>query len=115
LFTEFTRARLKSQEDVCFRELDRVVVKGREAAVSIHERYDCDTKPVQTQKHATASRFSEALAHYRGGEFQVAHDLFEACLADAPDDNVAKLYIAHCANLMANPPEQPGAASAFWT
>jgi len=37
LFSEFTRARLESQEDFCFRELDRVVVKGRTAAVSIYE------------------------------------------------------------------------------
>ncbi len=107
LFTEFTRARLERQEDYCFRELDRVVVKGREAAVSIYELYDCDTKPIQMQKHATAPRFAEGLAHYRSGEFQAARELFEACHADAPDDNVAKLYIVRCADLITTPPEEP--------
>ncbi|MFP6747523.1 MAG: hypothetical protein VCD66_08020, partial [Alphaproteobacteria bacterium] len=62
---------------------------------------------MQMQKHATAARFAEGLAHYRGGEFQAAHDLFEACHADAPDDNAAKPYIVRCANLIATPPKSP--------
>ncbi len=107
LFTEYTRARLDKQEEFCFRELDRVVVKGREAAVSIYELYDCDTGPLQKQKHETATQFAAALEEYRNGDFQAARDMFEACRAKAPDDNAARLYVERCGELIANPPGEP--------
>ena len=107
LFTETTRARLENQDEFCFRELDRVVVKGRSAAVSIYELYDCDTGPIQAQKHATAGQFANALELYREAEFKAALDIFKACAAEAPDDNVAKLYIDRCNGLISNPPAEP--------
>ena len=107
LITEFTRARTEDQDAFSFRELDRVVVKGRAAAVSIYELLDCDTEPIQAQKRATQERFAEALATYRGGDFKAACSIFEACVEGAPDDNAAKLYVARCADLLRNPPEEP--------
>ena len=86
---------------------DRVVVKGRAAAVSIYELLDCDTEPIRAQKRATQERFAEALATYRGGDFKAACSIFEACVEGAPDDNAAKLYVARCADLLRNPPEEP--------
>ena len=106
LFTEITRARLENQDDFCFRELDRVVVKGRNGAVSIYELYDCDTGPIQAQKHATAAAFAEALQLYRQGDFKTARQGFMDCAAKAPEDNVARLYIDRCDGLMATPPDE---------
>lgn len=107
LFTEFTRARLENQDAFCFRELDRVVVKGRTAAVSIYELYDCDTGPIMEQKHSTRELFSDALNLYRQGDFKAAKSGFEACAQKAPDDNVSQLYLERCASLIANPPKDP--------
>ena len=107
LFTEFTRARLEKQDDFCFREVDRVVVKGRTSAVSIYELYDCDTGPIQAQKHATLDRFMEALARYREGDFRAACRVFEDCAVAAPDDNVTRLYIERCGALIETPPAEP--------
>ncbi len=107
LFTEFTRARLENQDAYCFREVDRVVVKGRTSAVSIYELYDCDTGPIQAQKHATVEPFTEALSLYREGDFAAACRAFEACAVAAPDDNVTQLYIERCGALIETPPAGP--------
>lgn len=112
LFTEFTRARLEHQENFCFRELDRVRVKGRTAAVTINELYDCDTEPIRVQKHGSRERFGEGLALYRAGDFKGACAAFEACAEDAPDDNATALYVRRCADLVKDPP--PASWDGVW-
>jgi len=107
LFTEITRARLENQDEFSFRELDRVVVKGRSGAVAIYELYDCDTGPLQAQKHATAGQFANALELYREAEFKAAREVFKDCVSKAPDDNVARLYVDRCNELISNPPAEP--------
>lgn len=105
LCTEHTLSRLKRPDAVELRELDRVIVKGRAAPVSIYELLACDTEAVADQKRATRESFASALAHYRGGRFAEARDGFQACAAQAPDDGVAALYIARCRTLIDTPPE----------
>ncbi len=107
LFTEFTRARLENQDAFCFRELDRVRVKGRTAAVTIYELFDCDTEPIRAQKQSTHELFAQGLTLYRQGDFKGACSFFEDCAAQAPEDNAAALYITRCSALVRDPPQEP--------
>lgn len=104
LFTESTRARLENQDGLIYRELDRVVVKGKSQAVSIYELVSCDTEPLQAQKQAAQEPFAEGLSLYREGDFLGACSIFEECVKLAPDDNVMPLYIERCRTFHENPP-----------
>ncbi len=112
LFTDLTRDRLVNPEIFQFRELDRVVVKGRTAAVSVYELLDGEPQPRQAQKVATRERFAEGLAHYRAGDFRAAAAVFEDCLERVPDDQAAALYVRRCAQFRENPP--PGPWQGVW-
>ncbi|MEP4379647.1 MAG: adenylate/guanylate cyclase domain-containing protein [Alphaproteobacteria bacterium] len=105
LCTEHTLVRLQQPDAVDLRELDRVVVKGRAAPVSIYELLACDTDASAAQKRATREAFAAALTLYRDGDFAAARDGFAACTEQAPDDNVAALYIARCQGLIDTPPD----------
>ena len=105
LCTEHTLSRLERPDAVDLREIDRVVVKGRAAPVSIHELLACDTEATADQKRTTRNAFAAALALYRDGQFAKARSAFAECAAQAPDDNVSALYVARCQSLIDTPPE----------
>jgi class 3 adenylate cyclase len=98
LFTEFTFNRLSDPSKFSLRELDRVVVKGRSAPVTIFELLDCEPEPAKSQKLATQSRFAEGLSQYRAGAFDGARVIFEDCVSRVPDDRAAALFASRCAN-----------------
>lgn len=107
LFTEFTFNRLSDPSLFELRELDRVVVKGRSAPVTIFELLDCEPEPAKSQKLATRGRFAEGLLQYRAGAFDAAQALFEDCVARAPDDKTAALFAGRCANRSGKSPVEP--------
>lgn len=101
IFTEATHTLLQSPESLRFREIDRVIVKGRANANTIYELLHSDL----IAKRAGADRFTEALCEYRDGYFSTAADILRDCLLDTPDDPVARLYVTRCENFIAAPPE----------
>jgi class 3 adenylate cyclase len=107
LFTEFTLDGLPDPSLFELRELDRVVVKGRSAPVTIFELLDGEPEPVKSQKLATRARFAEGLSQYRAGAFDAARALFEDCVARAPDDHTAALFAGRCASRCAGSPAEP--------
>ena len=104
LFTNQTKERIRDAAKFEIRELDRVVVVGRETAVTVYELMDTDDPELKAQKQQVQAQFQKGLEHYRAGEFVAACRRFEACIALAPDDRAAALYIERCQNLAENPP-----------
>ncbi|HKY33534.1 MAG TPA: adenylate/guanylate cyclase domain-containing protein [Candidatus Polarisedimenticolia bacterium] len=86
---------------VC-RELDRVRVKGKLAAVGIHELV-CHS-PASEAVEALLARFASGLAAYRDRDFESAEKVFALTLETAPQDGPARLYLERCRALAASPP-----------
>lgn len=104
LFTNQTKDRLTEPDKFTFRELDTVIVVGRESASTIYELMDADTPDVRLQKQQVLAQFENGLRYYRAGDFASACKRFESCVALAPDDKAAKLYLARCSELASSPP-----------
>jgi len=101
LFTGSTRRQLEHPGEFSFREVDRVIVKGRESSVALFELLlDGDGR------RSTMEAFSEGLAYYRVGAFDAAHKAFSACRADVEDDVTAALYMERCETFSENPPAE---------
>ncbi|MDA0241269.1 MAG: adenylate/guanylate cyclase domain-containing protein, partial [Proteobacteria bacterium] len=100
IFTEDTHTLLRSPETLKFREIDRVIVKGRATATTIYELLHRDL----IVQRANTDQFAAGLDLYRRGEFAAAMDQFRGCLSHAPDDPVARLYVERCRGLQENSP-----------
>ncbi|MBI2390709.1 MAG: bacteriohemerythrin [Deltaproteobacteria bacterium] len=78
------------------RFLDRIRVKGKTQPQSVYEVFGCDAPKLRAAKEATRARFEEAVAWYHLREIDRARPLLEACLAEAPDDEPARVYLERC-------------------
>lgn len=96
LFTEYTLARLATPVQRESREIDRVMVRGRQEPASIFELLDAEPEPLRRQKIATVESFGRGLAAYRMGDLKTAFGEFVECVARAPDDAIARLYLERC-------------------
>ena len=86
---------------IAFREIDRVRVAGREAAVDLFEPV-ADLDLISDGTQARIRQFAEALAHYRAGRFPEAAAAFAAL---AGDDPVARVYLNRTAHFRDVPRE----------
>jgi len=106
VFNEQTMTKLANPEAFDFRELDKVVVIGRETVTTIYELMDSDAPDVKQQKQETRAQFEMGLTQYREGDFTAACKRFEACAALAPDDKAAVMYVERCRGLIERPPQE---------
>ena len=104
---EATRA---SAPGYVWREVDRVRVKGRSQAVSVHEPLGAGDDAAAA---ARAARWAEALACYRDRRFDEARAAFDAIAAEGTDRAIASLFAARCATLAAGAP--PPGWDGAWT
>lgn len=88
LLTESTHAGLVDAARYPLREVDRVIVKGRSAAVRLFEL-------TQTAR-GTAALFATGLAAFRRGDLAPARLAFEGCVDEDPTDLAAALHVARC-------------------
>ena len=105
LISEFTLKKLKATYRT--RQLDKVIVKGKEKPVSIYEVidfYDSETFPNQIE---VLSHFNNGIEYYNAMQWDKAISSFESALKLYPDDKPSKVYIDRCQLLKQNPPE-PG-------
>jgi len=65
---------------------------------------DVDGPDLKAQKQQIQAQFEKGLEHYRAGEFLPASKRFQACVALAPDDGAAALYLERCRSLAEAPP-----------
>lgn len=85
-----------------FREIDMVQVKGKKEVVRIYELL---ADPVFDPK-IFLPIFSEALSHYRTGQFATARTLFEKCLKLSPQDGPSHLFLNRCCEMEIHPPSE---------
>jgi class 3 adenylate cyclase len=88
LMTETTHAGLADATRFALREVDRVVVKGRSAAVSLFE--------LTPSPRTTADLFAEGLAALRRGDLATARLRFEGCLDEDRADLAAAVHLQRC-------------------
>jgi len=87
-----------------YREVDRVVVKGRTEGLAIHEPLGKIGEVPETAL-AEIERFHKALELYRKRRWVEAMQIFEALAAKSPDTRLYKLYISRAANYIEHAPE----------
>ncbi len=102
--TDLTVKRLENPGKFDLRELDRVVVAGRNDPVVVYELLGCDVSAGREAKRASAETFAKALDCYRRGDFAVAIGVFAEVLGKNPDDAAAKLFVQRCAELVQRGP-----------
>lgn len=88
LMTESTHAGLADAARYALREVDRVIVKGRSAAVSLFE--------LTPSPRPTAGLFAEGLAALRQGDLGTARLRFEGCVDEDPGDLAAGVHLQRC-------------------
>jgi hemerythrin len=78
------------------RFVDRIRVKGKRQPQSIYEVFEADAPALRQAKLETRPWFEEAVACYHLREVGLAEPLLARCLAAAPDDAAARLYLDRC-------------------
>ncbi len=91
-------------EGFVYREIDRVVVKGRTEGLAIYEPLG-KVGEVPEAALADVERFHKALELYRKRRWVEAMQLFEALAAKSPGTKLYKLYISRTANYIEHAPE----------
>jgi adenylate cyclase len=98
-------------DDVLFREVDRVAVKGKETAVAVYQPLGLKDN-LTPEKVALSKEFTEALEMYRQEKFSEAASLFQKILAQHPDDRPSQVFWQRCQDFQASPPP-PGWSGVF--
>ncbi len=103
LLTDNTAEHL--DDSLVLREVDQVVVKGKESATTLYELvgYSATLEP---QRKEALELFAAALRRYRRRHWQQALLDFEQVLQLLPDDGPARLYTTRCHELIRQPPPQ---------
>lgn len=78
------------------RYVDRIRVKGKTQPQSVYEVFDSDPEELRSAKTRTRAKFEEAVAFYHMKDVERALPLFKECLAEAPEDQPAKVYMDRC-------------------
>jgi hemerythrin len=109
LISQHTLHGLEDPTRYRIRLVDRILVRGKSHPQAVYEVIDADPPAERAAKLATLSVFDEAVACYHMRDVQRAHQLIRRCLATAPDDRVAQVYLARCETaLAAGTPEAGG-------
>jgi hemerythrin len=96
LISEHTLHSLENAQRYQIRFLDRLRLKGKNEPQSVYEVYDCDPVPLRQAKARTQERFEEALAYYHLRDIPQARSRLLECLAEAPGDIPARIYLDRC-------------------
>jgi len=102
LISQNTLYDLADPDKYDIRLLDRIRVKGKTQPLSLYEVFDNDPAELRDAKCASKSRFEEAVACYHLQEIPRAIELLNHCLAIAPADTPACIYLARCEDYLAS-------------
>jgi len=86
---------------IVFRELDSIVVVGRENAVAVFKPLG-PAKAIAADKMTLKEDYEKALALYRSADFSNARKIFEK---NSEYDPVSSVMLERCQNYLATPPE----------
>jgi adenylate cyclase len=101
LASETTAAECGDQ--VLFREVDRVAVKGRATPVAVYQPLGL-IEVLGPEMADLCREFAEALALYRLGKFAQAGALWEKILEKHPEDGPSRVFWERCRAFQAGPP-----------
>lgn len=102
LISEHTFRKLRGTYRI--REVDRVVVKGKQEPVGVYEVLDYHTDETFPNLVDAVNYFKSALSYYRKGEWDRAGATFREAIALHPQDQLAQMYVERCEHLKCNPP-----------
>lgn len=96
LISQETLSNLSNPANYKYRFVDRVMVKGKKAVVSVFEVYDAEAAHIIELKQQTSLLFEEGINLYCQQEFALAKQLFKEILEVNPQDKAALLYVKRC-------------------
>ena len=102
LISEHTLRKLRGTYRV--REVDYVVVKGKQEPVAVFEVLDYYTDKTFPNLLESVNYFKGGLAYYRKGQWDKAVETFRGAIDLNPLDKLPQIYIDRCEQLKANPP-----------
>jgi adenylate cyclase len=102
LISEHTYRKLRGTYRV--REVDYVVVKGKQEPVAVFEVLDYHTEKTFPNLLEAVNYFKGGLAYYRKGQWDKAMETFRGAIDLNPQDKLPQIYIDRCEQLKANPP-----------
>lgn len=104
LISEYTFNKLRGTYRI--REVDRVIVKGKNEPVSIYEVLDYHTKDSFPNIMEVVNHFRDGLSKYRDREWDKAIKSFKEALRYNPKDKLSEMYIERCIFCKQNPPPE---------
>jgi hemerythrin len=96
LISEYTLYCLDEPGLWSIRFLDRTHVRGKQDNQSVYEVFNGDPAPLRDAKIKSLKTFELALAYYHLDDILTARERLIACLAIAPDDDAAHVYLERC-------------------
>jgi DNA-binding response OmpR family regulator/class 3 adenylate cyclase len=100
LITEQTYLKLAEPLQYHIRVIDAVKVKGKSEVVTIYEIYDAESPPILALKDQTRDDFEEGFVLYHWEEYQDAQPFFEKVLQINEKDEVARIYLERCQQIL---------------
>jgi two-component system sensor histidine kinase ChiS len=105
LFSDQTLYALGNDKgDLLFREIDRVIVKGRKQAVTVYELFNADPTEVKFSKESVMHSMAEPLELYRARKWIEAEQIFTKLAKNHPLDSLPSIYVKRCQQMRENPP-----------
>ena len=91
--------------ELIFRVLDIVAVKGRQQSVTVYQLLGSVNDP-HSRTMVKLSELSErALVHYLSSEWEEAENEYKEILKEYPNDKTAQMFVERCQKLKDNPPD----------
>lgn len=91
--------------ELIFRVLDIVAVKGRQQSVTVYQLLGSVNDPHSRTMVNLSATSERALVHYLSYEWEEAENKYKEILKDYPNDKTAKMFVERCRNLRENPPD----------
>jgi|JI9StandDraft_2_1071091.scaffolds.fasta_scaffold04285_5 class 3 adenylate cyclase len=105
LISDNTFRALKNKDNLKYREIDSVLVKGKKHPCVIYDIYSGDSMYSISKKEETLSDFLSALQFYKSGDFSKSLGLFHKILNSYPEDFVSRVYISRLKVLQTRSPK----------
>lgn len=81
------------------RPLDRILLRGKSKPIEVFEVFLPEESPINEKKQKNVQLFSDAVRHFRDGNFSIALKLFQQVSLENPDDAGAVLFAERCMRL----------------
>lgn len=101
--SEFTLAAADA-DSYRVRELDLIVVKGKEKPVLVYEVLELAGVDLSASKEKALAAYEQGMAAYKKHDWTGALERFSAAVLACPDDGPSKVYVARCEDNLNDPP-----------